>query len=203
MPLQHVETLRRRWPILHRTAGYAILSLSLVLSMSGYWFFISKTAYTHDNVFHMHTLKGIGPIRWPTFELTLWVLAPFYWLTTYKAAVTARAKNFVQHRKWAVLHTICASFISVERVTLSLLYGIGYALSLLPQDKVHEFFGVGHTAQDMYEAELGVFAFANTLSYAVILSWLAVECGRAGYLDSVKGYLSSRVNDATVAKKVQ
>ncbi|PQK17556.1 hypothetical protein BB8028_0008g00650 [Beauveria bassiana] len=204
MPLQHVETLRKKWPLAHRAAGYAILSLSLVLSMSGYWFFLSKTAYTHANVFHMHSLKGLGPIlRWPTFELTLWVIAPFYWLTVYKTAVTARARNFAQHRKWAVLHTICASFISVERVTLSLLYGIGYALSFLPQEKVHEFFGVGHAVQDMAEAELGVFAFANTLSHAVILSWLAFECGRAGYLDSVKGYLSSRVNDAAVAKKVQ
>ncbi|KAM3433945.1 hypothetical protein MY4824_005678 [Beauveria thailandica] len=204
MPLQHVETLRRRWPLAHRAAGYAILALSLVLSMSGYWFLLSKNAYTHDNVFHVHGLPGLGPVRWPTFALTLWVVAPFYWLTAYKAAATARARDFARHRKWAVLHTICASFISVERVTLSLLYGAGYALNLLlPQRRVHELFGVGHTAQDMYEAELGVFALANTLSHAVVLSWLAFECGRAGYLDSVKGYLSSGVSDATAAKKVQ
>ncbi|OAA80228.1 hypothetical protein LEL_03714 [Akanthomyces lecanii RCEF 1005] len=203
MPLQHIESLRKRWPVLHRTAGYFILSLSLLLSMSGYWFFFSENAYTHKNVFHMHTFKGLGPVSWPTFELTLWVIAPFYWLTIYKAAVTARAKDFVRHRKWAVLHTICASFISVERFTLTALYGIGYVLSFLPQDRVHEFFGVGHEVEDMAEAELGVFALANVLAHAVILSWLAYECGRAGYFDGVKRYLSSNVGGNKNPKKVE
>lgn len=203
MPLQHVESLRKRWPALHRTAGYFILSLSLLLSMSGYWFFFSDNAYTHKNVFHMHNFKGLGRISWPTFELTLWVIAPFYWLTIYKAAVTARAKDFVRHRKWAVLHTICASFISVERVTLVSLYGIGYGLSFLPQDRVHEFFGVGHAVEDMVEAELAVFALANVLAHAVILSWLAYEFGRVGYFDGVKRYLSSNVEYKTHLKKIE
>lgn len=204
MPLQHVESLRKRWPALHRTAGYFILSLSLLLSMSGYWFFFSDNAYAHKNVFHMHNPKGLGRISWPTFELSLWMIAPFYWLTIFKAAaVTARAKDFVRHRKWAVLHTIYASFNSVERVTLVSLYGIGYGLSFLPQDRVHEFFGVGHAVEDMMEAELAVFALANVLAHAVILSWLAYEFERAGYFDGVKRYLFSSMKDKINMKKVE
>lgn len=202
MPLQHIDSLRKKWPALHRTAGYFILSLSLLLSITGYWFFFSDNAYTHKDVFHMHHFPGLGAIRWPTFELSLWVLAPFYWLTIYKAAVTARAKDFVRHRKWAVLHTLAASIISVERFAIISLYAVGYALSVLPQDKVHEFFGVGHTLEDMADAELSVFALGNVLAYIVVLSWTAYLCGRAGDFDGVKGYLSSGVENEIDAKKL-
>lgn len=192
MPLQHVDSLRKKFPAFHRGAGYIVLSISLLLSITGYWFFISKNAYTHGNAFHLHNINGLAPIPWPTFELGTWLIAPFYWHTMYKTAVTARARNFVQHRKWAVLHTICACVISAERLGIIILYAIGFALSTLPQEKVHEFFGVGNTIEDIAEAELSVFAFANIIALVVILSWLAYEFGRAGYFDGVKDYLSSR-----------
>ncbi|ATY62492.1 hypothetical protein A9K55_009041 [Cordyceps militaris] len=200
MPLQHVDSVRKRWPVVHRVAGYTILSLSMVLSTTGYWFFLSNNAYTHRNVFHMHSFKGLGSVSWPTFEFTLWIIGPFYWLTIYKAAVTARAKDFARHRKWAVLHTICASYISLERVAYVTLLGIGFALSFLPRDMVHEFFGVGYSVEEMAEAELSVFALMNVLAHAMMLSWLAFEFTRAGYFGDVKGYLSSRIEKKELNK---
>ncbi|OAA58667.1 hypothetical protein ISF_06450 [Cordyceps fumosorosea ARSEF 2679] len=203
MPLQHHDRFRLRFPLLHRLAGYLILLLSLLLSLTGYLFFFTSNAYTHPNLFHLHALPGLPSplLRWPTFELTLWLIAPFYWLTIYKTAAAARARDFPRHRRWAVLHTICASFISVERVSLVVLLGAGFATSFLPREAVHGFFGVGRGVEEMAEAEMAVFALANTMTHVVILSWLAYECARAGYFDAAKGYLSSRAEDRRVLDK--
>lgn len=203
MPLQHVDGLRKKWPVLHRTAGYVLLSLSLLLSITGYWFFISKNAYSHDNAFHMHNFNGLSPIPWPTFELSTWILAPFYWLTMYKTALTARTKNFVQHRKWAVLHTISASVIAAERLGLVTLYAIGFSMTLLPQAVVHDFFGVGYTVEEIAEAELSVFAFANVLALVFVLSWLYYEFGRAGYFGKVQDKRSSKSGSLNSTKRIK
>ncbi|OAR03129.1 hypothetical protein LLEC1_05511 [Akanthomyces lecanii] len=202
MPLQHVDGLRKKWPVLHRTAGYVLLSLSLLLSITGYWFFISKNAYSHDDFFHMHSFNGSSPIPWPTFEFSTWLLAPFYWLTMYKTAMTARAKNFVQHRKWAVLHTMSASVIAAERLGLVTLYAIGFGMALLPQAVVHDVFGVGYTVEEMAEAELGVFAFANVLAFAFVLSWLYYEFRRAGYFGNVEDKGSSASGKLNSVKRI-
>ncbi|KAM3508706.1 hypothetical protein MY11210_006625 [Beauveria gryllotalpidicola] len=202
MPLQHVDSLRKKWPVLHRTAGYVLLSLSLLLSITGYWFFISKNAYTHENPFHLHKFKGLPLIAWPTFEVTTWCLAPFYWATMYKTATTARAKDFARHRKWAVLHTLCASVITAERLSIVTLNAIGMAMSILPQNVVHEFFGVGYTIPEMAEAELSVFAFANVLAMIFVLSWLYYEFARAGYFERKAGGRPSTVNETKSTKKV-
>ncbi|KAM3431668.1 hypothetical protein MY4824_006978 [Beauveria thailandica] len=201
MPLQHVDSLRKKWPVLHRSAGYVLLSISLLLSITGYWFFISKHAYSHENPFHLHRFKGLPLIAWPTFEATTWLVAPFYWLTMYKTATTARAKDFVQHRKWAVLHTLSASVITAERLSIVTLNAIGMALSLLPQKVVHEFFGVGYTIPEIAEAELTVFAFANVLAFIFVLSWLYYEFSRAGYFARKGGVRPSAVIQAKRTKK--
>ncbi|KAM3458289.1 hypothetical protein MY3296_000495 [Beauveria thailandica] len=201
MPLQHVDSLRKKWPVLHRSAGYVLLSISLLLSITGYWFFISKHAYSHENPFHLHRFKGLPLIAWPTFEATTWLVAPFYWLTMYKTATTARAKDFVQHRKWAVLHTLSASVITAERLSIVTLNAIGMTLSLLPQKVVHEFFGVGYTIPEIAEAELTVFAFANVLAFIFVLSWLYYEFSRAGYFARKGGDRPSAVIQAKRTKK--
>ncbi|OAA58141.1 hypothetical protein ISF_06680 [Cordyceps fumosorosea ARSEF 2679] len=180
MPLQHVDSLRRKWPALHRSAGYVLLSISLLLSITGAWLFIAKHAYSHENLLHLHNLNGLSPVPWPTFEVTTWLVVPFYWLTMYKTAATARARDFARHRRWAVMHTIWASVISIERASLILLYAVGVAMALLPQAVVHDFFGVGYTVEEMAEAELSVFAFANIIALATALLWLRYEFGRAG-----------------------
>ncbi|OAA39016.1 hypothetical protein BBO_06869 [Beauveria brongniartii RCEF 3172] len=201
MPLQHVDSLRKKWPVLHRSAGYVLLSISLLLSITGYWFFISKNAYTHENPFHLHKFKGLPLIAWPTFEVTTWFLAPTYWLTMYKTATTARAKDFVRHRKWAVLHTLSASVISAERLSIVTLNAIGMTMSLLPQKMVHEFFGVGYTIPEIAEAELSVFAFANVLAFIFVLSWLYYEFARAGYFERKGVVRPSTVIETKSTKK--
>lgn len=203
MPLQHVDSLRKKWPALHRLSGYVILTISLLLSISGYYFLIYKHAYSHENIFHLHNLNGLSPIPWPTFALSTSLVGPLYWLSMYKTAVTARARDFVRHRKWAVMHTIFASIISTERLGIVIMYAIGFALSTLPQDKVHDFFGVGYTVEEMAEAELSVFAFANAIALTSVISWLSYEFGRAGYFDGVTKYLSSTNTEIVETKKVQ
>lgn len=203
MPLQHIDSLRKKWPVYHRTAGYVALSMSLILSITGYWFFLSKNAYTHEDMFHAHTFKGF-PISWPTFELSTYLVAPFYWFTMYKTALTARARQFVQHRKWAVLHTICACIISVERLGVILIYTGGWVMSSKwPKQRIHEYFGVGYTMDDIAEAELSAFAFGNVFAYAGVFLWTAYEFGRAGYFGGVKNFLLSTNTAKLSSKKVQ
>lgn len=181
IPFQHVDSLRRKWPAMHKTSGYIILSISLLLSMTGYWFYLSKHAYSHANWLHLHTLNGWSSVGWPTFEASTYILAPFYWVSLYKTAVTAKAKDFARHRKWAVLHTMFASIISLERVSLVILYGFGFATTLFSTAQVHEFFGIPNTLEAIAAAELDMFALANVIALMLLLSWIAYEFGRAGY----------------------
>lgn len=185
MPLQHSGRFRGRWPAFHRASGYLILSLSLLLSMTGYWFFFSKNAYSHPNVFHRHNFRPAIPIDWPTFELSTYFLAPFYWATMYKTAVSARGKDFASHRKWAVLHTIFASVISLQRLSVTILYVAGYILTYLPEEKVYDFLQVSRTTDSIAEAELSLFAFSNIMAVVLLLIWVLYELGQAGYLASV------------------
>lgn len=200
MPLQHVDSIRKRWPVLHRTAGYVLLSLSLLLSITGGWFLFAKHAYSHDNRFHLHNLNGLSPIPWPTFEVTTWAVTPAYWLTMYKTVRTARARDFARHRKWAVLHTICGSVISAERVSLVVLYAVGFATTLWPEAVVHDFFGVGRSLNDVAEAELSVFALGNMLAFAAVLLWVYYDFRRAGYFGRAGGRLSAGGGTANAKK---
>ncbi|KAK2594182.1 hypothetical protein QQS21_008121 [Conoideocrella luteorostrata] len=203
IPLQHMDSFRKKYPTFHRTAGYLILSGSLVLSLSGLSFLILKHAHSHPNVFHLHDLNGwAAPFKWPTFEIVLYFLAPPYWLTLYKTAVTARAKDFVNHRKWAVLHTIVASVISMERVSMVGSLAFGVTLRMFPKDKVHEFFQVPQTVAAMAAAELDMFAFINIFALGGVMAWMYYEFRRAGFFKGVMDYLSSTAPSQTFAKKV-
>ena len=202
IPLQHVDSLRTRWPAFHKGSGYIILSISLLLSMTGYWFYISKHAYTHTDWFHIHDFNGLSPISWPTFELSTFAFAPVYWLTLYKTAATARSKDFASHRKWAVLHTMAASVISLERVGLVILYTVGYALTLFPRERGHEFFNVADTNDAMAAAELDMFAFANVIGFVLLLTWVFYEFEGVEYLGKLKGTMLSTFSKEMAAKKV-
>lgn len=183
IPFQHVDSLRRKWPVVHRTSGYIILSISLLLSMTGYWFFLSKNAYSHANWLHVHNLNGWVSVGWPTFEASTYVLAPFYWVSMYKTAVTARDKDFTRHRKWAVLHTMFASVISLERVSIVILYAVGFATTLFATAaQVHQFLGIPQTLEAIAAAEMDMFALANMIALTLLLSWIGYEFGWASYL---------------------
>lgn len=203
MPLQHLDSFRKKYPDFHRSSGYIILTGSLLLSLSGYWFLISKNAHTPANLFYLHDLNGWSPIPWPTFELALWVLAVPYYTTLYKTAMTARAKDFVSHRKWAVLHTMFASIISLERLAITILYAFGWTLALFPKEKVHEFFNVAEDLASMAAAELDMFAFGDVIAFGMMLFWAIYEFRSAGYFGGLTEYLGSSVEKEAMAKKVR
>ncbi|KHO10721.1 Fungal transcriptional regulatory protein [Metarhizium robertsii ARSEF 23] len=201
MPLQHNNSFRKKYPKFHRSAGYIIITFSFILSLSGYWFLVSKHAYSHVNRYHLHDLDGLSPIPWPTFELTLWLLAPPYYFTLYKTATTARARDFVQHQKWAVLHTIVSSTISLQRVTMTASYGLGLVLMLVSREQVHEFFKVQDLASAA-AAELDMFALTTATAYVMMVFWLLYQLRCAGYFRGVTNNLFSVVDQETAAKKV-
>ena len=170
--------------------------------MTGYWFYISKNAYSHGDWFHLHDLNGWSLIGWPTFEATTFCLAPVYWLTMYKTAATARSKNFDSHRKWAVLHTMAASAISLERIGLVILHTVGYILTLFPSQSVHEFLNLLDTNDALAAAEQDMFAFANVIALMLLLSWVLYEFEGARYLGKLKHYVSLRVSEGAIKKVV-
>lgn len=201
MPLQHNNSFRKKYPKFHRSAGYIIITFSFILSLSGYWFLVSKHAYSHVNRYHLHDLDGLSPIPWPTFEMTLWLLAPPYYFTLYKTATTARARDFVQHQKWAVLHTIVSSTISLQRVTMTASYGLGLVLMLVSREQVREFFKVQDLASAA-AAELDMFALTTATAYVMMVFWLLYQLRCAGYFRGVTNNLFSVDDQETAAKKV-
>ncbi|OAQ66341.1 fungal transcriptional regulatory protein [Pochonia chlamydosporia 170] len=203
MPLQHIDSFRNKYPDFHRSSGYIILTGSLILSLSGYWFLLSNNAHSHPDRYHLHDLNGWSPIPWPTFEMALWVLATPYYITLYKTATTARARDFVSHRRWAVLHTMFASIITFERVALTLSYAFGWALALFPKEQVHEFFNVAQDLASMAAAELDMFAFVDVIAFGMMIAWMVYEFGRAGYFGGLTEYLSSSAEKETASKKVE
>ncbi|KAJ3494770.1 hypothetical protein NLG97_g3866 [Lecanicillium saksenae] len=181
MPLQHVDWLRKKWPALHRSSGYAILSGSLILGLTGTWFISANHAHTHPNLFHLHTINGWAVVGWPTFALTILLITPWYFVTMYKTAVTARKKDFLSHRKWAVLHTMIAYTISLERVGVIVFYAFGWILTFFPKEKVHGFFNnLPDTDSAIAEAELDIFALTNLFGLLMFFTWTAFELGRVG-----------------------
>ncbi|OAA45458.1 hypothetical protein NOR_03247 [Metarhizium rileyi] len=203
MPLQHNDSFRRKNPAAHRSAGYIIITFSFVLSVTGYWFLISKHAHSHANRYHLHDFGGLSPIPWPTFEMTLWLLAPPYYVTLYKTAMTARARAFEAHRKWAVAHTIFASAISLQRVAVTAAYTLGFVLTLFPKEKVHEFFRVGQDLASVAVAEMDMFALTTSLAGVMMVSWFLYEFGPAGFSGGVVGSFGRLASRETPAKKIK
>ncbi|GAD99559.1 hypothetical protein PVAR5_8274 [Paecilomyces variotii No. 5] len=180
MPLQHSDRLRRYWPAFHRANGYFVLSGSLLLSITGYLMLFKNMSYSHENLFHIHNLNGVFPIGWPTFGLSLIILGPPYLFSLLQTVRTARAKNFVAHRQWAVFHTISAYAISLERVSLVTTYIVGWVLALFPKEKVHNFFRIENTLAGKAAAEFDIFALCNMLALVLLLAWGTYEYRKTG-----------------------
>ncbi|TWU78327.1 hypothetical protein ED733_008513 [Metarhizium rileyi] len=181
MPLQHNDSFRRKNPAAH----------------------LSKHAHSHANRYHLHDFGGLSPIPWPTFEMTLWLLAPPYYVTLYKTAMTARARAFEAHRKWAVAHTIFASAISLQRVAVTAAYTLGFVLTLFPKEKVHEFFRVGQDLASVAVAEMDMFALTTSLAGVMMVSWFLYEFGPAGFSGGVVGSFGRLASRETPEKKIK
>ncbi|KAL1637569.1 hypothetical protein SLS56_000707 [Neofusicoccum ribis] len=116
MPLQYIDSVRKRWPAFHRSNGYIVLSGSLLLGLGGFWILNRGMSHTYPEFYHVHMVVGGKPIpflMWPTFESSLWFLAPAYFYSLFRTVETARAKEFARHRSWAVFHTIAAYTITL------------------------------------------------------------------------------------------
>lgn len=140
-----------------------------------------RIAHTHEDPFHVHNLSGISTIGWPTFEQTLWILAPIYFTTLYGAVTTARAGNIPKHRLWAIAHTIAGYTISLERLAVFICYVIGWALTLLPEETVYRALQIENTLADKASAELDILALSNTVAGLLMITWMTYEWWRAGY----------------------
>ncbi|KAJ5195262.1 fungal transcriptional regulatory protein [Penicillium cinerascens] len=180
MPLQHVDRFRRHWPAFHRNNGYIVLCGFLVLSITGYWMLNKKVAHTHDDIWHIHNFSGLIPLGWPTFELTLLALEPLYIYTLLRTVQTARARNFNTHGTWAVLHTMVAYTIAVERVSLLISYVLGLALNFFPKKEVYNFFRLEDTLDAKATAEMDLLALMNLVAFALVVCWGIQEWRKTG-----------------------
>ncbi|KAM3534068.1 hypothetical protein MY4038_002721 [Beauveria bassiana] len=182
IPLQHVDSLRKRSLTLHRLNGYTALTASFIQTVSGVSFLIYGYTYSHKNLLHIHYLsiggKWIPPFFWPTFEAGLWAYAPVFLFTLVRTVQTARAKNLAQHRKWAVLHTIAGYVIAINRLNVTLLVAWGDLLALLPASVKTRLVG-SPSFTDVVDMEISGFAAAAAYAYVISGVW-AVSQARKG-----------------------
>ena len=184
MPFQHIASIRKRYPSVHRGIGYFILAGSLVLSLTGYTLVIRDIAHSHADPWHMHDLNGVSPIPWPTFEATLWALGPVYLLTLFKTATAARRKDFQAHERWAVLHTVSAYVISLERLVVLASYIVGFALAAGVDKEwlLKKLNDLPDTVAAKAEVEMDIFALASVFAFIMAVLWLAYVWAEAGRL---------------------
>ncbi|THC96736.1 hypothetical protein EYZ11_003794 [Aspergillus tanneri] len=183
IPLQHLDSLRKEHMNLHRVNGYIALSVSLIQSLSGMVFLLRDLTYTHENVFHIHalTVRGvwIPPFIWPTFTGGLWIYAPVFLFTLFRTVQMARARKIEQHRKWAVLHSICGYTIAINRVNLSAIVVIGNILSLLPDYVQRQWLKLPTNLPGIVEVEISAFAAAAAYAYVFAGIWAVSEMKRS------------------------
>lgn len=154
-----------------------------MLSLTGYTLLVRNIAHSHADPWHMYDLNGLSPIPWPTFEATLWALGPAYLLTLFKTAASARRRDFRAHERWAVLHTISAYIISLERLVVLASYLVGFSLAA-GMDKewlLKKLNNLPDTVAAKAEVEMDVFALASVLALFMAGLWLVyvwVEAGR-------------------------
>jgi Predicted membrane protein (DUF2306) len=97
--LQLVPVIRRRWPGVHRWSGRTFLLMALILSLGGLWLTWVRGSYL--------AVTGAVAISIDA-ALILWFGA--------MAWRTARQRNFMAHRRWALRTFIVASGVWFMRV---------------------------------------------------------------------------------------
>lgn len=138
LPMQHSSWLRARSLRLHRICGYTVLLSALTLSLSGLAMPLRNLAYTSSNVWELHSLS-LNPhsfpllapllktfVRWPTFQMALYVFSPPFFFTAYRTFATivplgGQTSDLAQHSLWASAHAITGSIIPIQRLVQALL----------------------------------------------------------------------------------
>lgn len=137
-PLQHTAWIRRQHPRFHRITGYIGATCSLSIGVSSLLFLPYNLAYTHKKLTHIHRLPlpfihHSVKLYFPTISLGVLMAAPMFLYTLVQMVLSARRKDFVAHRYWAVRHTLIGCFPAVQRVFMlvqfavagSILYAFG------------------------------------------------------------------------------
>jgi hypothetical protein len=97
--LQLVPVVRRRWPRLHRWSGRAFLATAAMLALGGLWLTWGRGSH----------LTVIGAVA-------ISVDAALILAFGAMAFITARARDFAGHRRWALRSFIVASGVWFMRV---------------------------------------------------------------------------------------
>lgn len=96
---QLVPALRRRWPRLHRWSGRLFLATAALLALGGLWLTWGRGSYL--------TVTG---------ALAISIDAALILFCGAQAFITARARDFAAHRRWALRTFIVASGVWFMRV---------------------------------------------------------------------------------------
>lgn len=170
IPLQHNQSIRQSFPVIHRICGRMTILASFSLAISGLLFSPYKMAYSAP-LFHLHRFKinQRTILAWPTFDLGVWILGALFFVPTLKTIQTARAKRFEEHRYWAKMLTVTGYVVPLQRVFLLLINFLGFGIlpHLSPSQK--SFLGCPDTLSISAKSAAEKAAFAWT-------TWAAAVC---------------------------
>lgn len=178
MPLQHVSSIRRSYPKLHRFVGYTIALCSAVLTLTGLAFPFLKLAWT-DALFSIHSLR-IGRQRvpifaWPSFQFLTHLIGIIMGYTGFQMIVWARRRNFHKHQRWAIFHTYAGYSIHMHRVWTLFYILLGYLLAQLPNE-INRWIGVPIDEREKFQAEKQANAWATFMS---LLTMTFILCSKS------------------------
>lgn len=174
IPLQHIKSIRQKYPALHRYSGRLAILASFSLAISGILFSPLKLAYTAPT-FHIHRLRiGYGDekrtvLAWPTFDFGIWILGGAFLFPTLFTIQTARAKKYKEHQKWAKLLTIIGYIVPLQRVFMLFLNVLAFGIlpHLSPSQK--SFFGCSDNLSVSAKAAAEKAGFAWTAWTAAVV----------------------------------
>ena len=208
--MQHSSRIRSRYRRLHRISGYVVLLSSLILTISGLALPMRKLAYTSSNFWELHSLSlnpetfpTLAPIlkryvRWPTFHMSLFFVAPAMLLTTWRTFATISGyggkRDVVQHQLWASAHAIIGYFIHLQRVVNLLIMIFGQFVFHVLSPEFGEWIGLPDALkaktweekQRIVRIEQAEFALTAWVAGFVTILWFLYAHRRAG---SPKMYL--------------
>jgi hypothetical protein len=100
--------------------------------------------------------------------------SPMLLLTLFRALYLARKKRYAEHRRWAVLHGISGYVISLQRVWMLIVNGIGLIISQIPS--LQSFLATDQLTDlaSISRAEKSAFAFTTWAAGLTCAVWVAV-----------------------------
>ncbi|PWN34763.1 uncharacterized protein FA14DRAFT_154206 [Meira miltonrushii] len=181
MPFQHVKSLRRKYPVLHRWSGRIIIALSLTLAISSMTFgpnnliFSASTTYIHK--MKVGVDRPITVLAWPSFRMLVWFLSPTLMISALQTIRTARAKQFDRHQYWASVLTAVGYSIPMQRVMMIILSIIAAHLQYLSPEQ-RAFFHIPNDNAPIIEksqVERAAFSATAWASVVVMTIWSVTQ----------------------------